>query len=335
MVRIKDIAEKCGVSTASVSYVIHGRTDKVSAALREKIEKEIASSGYVSNQSAMSLVSRSSGLIGVAVANGQDKKNILSDPYFGAFFAYLESEFRKNDKYILIILNQRSDKILKDTMRWNLDGLILYNHRKDVMLDISSQFLKPVVTIDASFVYEYNKLVQIFVDDYNGGYITGKFFASLGHRNVAMIDDTDFEADRHRWRGFKKAIRDAGVPIDDSSHFIIDFQKEEMIEGLNRLYPAMLEKTAIFCVSDFYALQVINFLQSKAVRVPEDISVSGYDNINYSTICTPKITTVSQDIEKKARYAVESMLRMIEGKDVEHNIKMPVELVIRESTRAL
>ena len=85
MVRIKDIAEKCGVSTAAVSYVIHGRTNKVSPAVREKIEKEIAESGYVSNQSAMSLVSRSSGLIGVAVANGQDKKNILSDPYFGAF----------------------------------------------------------------------------------------------------------------------------------------------------------------------------------------------------------------------------------------------------------
>ena len=136
--------------------------------------------------------------------------------YFGAFFAYLESEFRKNDKYILIILNQKSDEILKDAMRWNLDGLILCNHHKDVMVDISSQYLKPVVTIDASFVYEYNKLVQIFVDDYNGGYITGKFLASAGHRNVAMIDDTDYEADRHRWRGFRKAFEDAGMKPSDN-----------------------------------------------------------------------------------------------------------------------
>ncbi|SDB25320.1 LacI family transcriptional regulator [Pseudobutyrivibrio sp. YE44] len=335
MVRIKDIAEKCGVSTASVSYVLHGKTEKVSPAVREKIEKEIAESGYISNQSALSLVSRSSGLIGVAVMNGQEKKNILSDPYFGIFFSYLEKEFRKNDKYILIILNQSADQILKDAMRWNLDGLILCNHKKDVMLQVSSQYVKPIVTIDASFAYEYNKLVQIFIDDFNGGYITGKYFISAGHTKVAMLDDTDCEEDRHRWRGFKKAFEDAGVPIDESSHFIIDIEKEEMLDGMNRLYSQMMEKTAIFCISDFYALQLINFLQSKGVKVPEDISISGYDNINYSTICTPKITTVSQNVEKKAKLAVESMLKMIAGKEVGHSIKMPVELVIRESTRGL
>ena len=224
---------------------------------------------------------------------------------------------------------------MKDAMRWNLDGLILCNHHKDVMIDVSSQYVKPIVTIDASFAYEYNKLVQIFIDDFNGGYITGKYFASAGHRNVAMIDDTDYEPDRHRWHGFKKAFEDAGIPIDESSHFVIDIQNEEMIEGLNRLYPQMLEKTAIFCVSDFYALQLINYLQSKGVRVPEDISVSGYDDINYSTICTPKITTVSQNVEKKAKLAVDSMLKMIAGKEVKHNVKMPVELVIRDSTRTL
>ncbi len=335
MVRIKDIAEKCGVSTATVSYVIHGKTEKVSPAVREKIEKEIAESGYVSNQSALSLVSRNSGLIGVAVMNGQEKKNILADPYFGTFFAYLEKELRKNDKYILIILNQSAEDILKDAMCWNLDGLILCNHQKGVMLEVSSQFVKPIVTIDASFTYQYNKLVQIFVDDFNGGYITGKYFASAGHTNVAMLDDTDYEADRHRWRGFKKAFEDAGIMLDESSHFIIDIEKEEMIDGMNRLYPSMLEKTAIFCISDFYALQLINFLQSKGLKVPEDISVSGYDDINYSTICTPKITTVSQNVEKKAKIAAESMLNMINNKDVEHNIKMPVELVIRESTDSL
>ena len=81
MVRIKDIADACGVSTATVSYVIHGKKEKVSEKVRKRIEKEIEKSGYVTNQSAINLVSRSSGLIGVAVMDESGRKEIMEDPY--------------------------------------------------------------------------------------------------------------------------------------------------------------------------------------------------------------------------------------------------------------
>ena len=333
MIRIKDIAEMCGVSTATVSYVIHGKQGKVSKEVREKIEAVIAESGYISNQSALSLVSKSSGLIGVAVLNLGESKNIMADPYFGVLFSYLEKEFRKNDKYILMLLDQSVDVILKDARRWNLDGLILCNQLKDMMIEVSSQFSKPVVTIDASFEYEYDKLVQIFIDDFNGGYIMGQYFLSLGHKNAAMIDDSDLEINRYRWRGFRQAYMESGIVLTEDCHYIIDINKEKIRDGLNRILPEIKKHSAVFCVSDNYALQLINHLYQNGMRVPDDISVAGYDDIPYSSYSNPELTTIRQNVEEKAVTAVNSMMRMLSGKTVKHNVKLPVELVVRKSCR--
>ncbi|XME03067.1 LacI family DNA-binding transcriptional regulator [Lachnospiraceae bacterium C1.1] len=335
MVRIKDIAEKCGVSTATVSYVLHGRNDKVSKEVRKRIEAEIKESGYISNQSALSLVSRNSGLIGIAVMNHSDNKNIMADPYFGILFSYLERYFRKNDKYILVLLDQSPEVIVRDARRWNLDGLILCNHLKEMMIEISSQFLKPIVTIDASFVYEYDKLVQVFIDDFNGGYLMGQYFLEIGHKKVAMLDDSDLEVNRHRWRGFRQAYMERGIVLGEEAHFIIDIDKEKFKDGLKRIYPDIKNYTAVFCVSDNYALQLINYLTKKGIKVPDDISVSGYDDISFSGISIPELTTIRQNVEEKAAAAVKSMMQMIEGKKVKHNIKLPVELIVRNSCRPL
>ena len=139
--------------------------------------------------------------------------------------------------------------------------------------------MKPIVMIDAAFIHEYDKLVQIFIDDFDGGYQIGKYFISIGHKNVAMIDDNDEEATRHRWRGFKQAYLDSGLKIDEDSHIIINVNEERLADGFNRTYFEFKDKTAIFCVSDFVALKLIKFLKKKGKNVPDDISVAGYDDI--------------------------------------------------------
>ncbi len=335
MVRIKDIANTCGVSTATVSYVLHGKYEKVSKEVRERIEAEIEKSGYISNQSAINLVSRSSGLIGVAVKDGSDEKNIIGDPYFSVLFSYLESEFRKRDKYILIILEQNTDIIIRDALRWNLDGLILSNFNKEALISVSQEFVKPIVTIDATFVHEYDKLVQVFIDDFDGGYQIGKYFVSLGHKDVAVLDDNNEEESRHRWRGFKQAYKEAGIELSEDSHYIVNIDRAKLQQGLESLLPELKKKTAVFCISDFYAIRLIKFLTEHGLKVPEDISVAGYDDILYSKLTTPELTTIRQDMELKAKKAVESMMKMIENKQVEHNIKLPVELVVRDSCRSI
>ena len=333
MVRIKDIANTCGVSTATVSYVIHGKFDKVSPPVRERIQKEIESSGYITNQMAVNLVSQSSGLVGIAVMNDCPEKNIMGDPYFSLLFSYLQKEFKKKEKYILIIPDQSPERIVKDALRWNLDGLILCNYTKEKMVTISQEYMKPIVMIDAAFVHEYDKLVQIFIDDYDGGYQIGKYFISIGHKNVAMIDDTDEEDPRPRWRGFRQAYLDRGLKLDESSHIIININKEPLLEGFERFYPEYKDKSAIFCISDFVAIKLIKYLHRQGKSVPNDISIAGYDDILYSSLIESGLTTIRQNVELKARKAVESMMLMIDKKPVEHYIKLPVELVVRESCK--
>ena len=333
MVRIKDIADACGVSTATVSYVIHGKKEKVSEKVRKRIEKEIEKSGYVTNQSAINLVSRSSGLIGVAVMDESGRKEIMEDPYFSVLFSNLEREFKKRDKYILIILDQSPEVIIRDARRWNLDGLVMCNFSKEKMTAVSQEFMKPIVMIDAGFVYEYDGLVQIFIDDFDGGYQVGKYLYNMGHRDVAMLDNSDEEETRHRWRGFQKAYSDNGIKLDEDSHFIVPMKESMIEEALKKLYSRFAGKSAVFCVSDFYALRLIKLFNEKGIRVPDDISVAGYDDIIYSKLITPELTTVHQDLEQKAYEAVKSMMAMLNKKTVKHCIKLPVKLVERESTQ--
>ncbi|MBP5325766.1 MAG: substrate-binding domain-containing protein, partial [Pseudobutyrivibrio sp.] len=99
--------------------------------------------------------------------------------------------------------------------------------------------------------------------------------------------------------------------------------------------PKLMEKTAVFCNSDFYALRLIKYLNEHGKKVPEDISVAGYDDIFFSKISSPELTTIRQDVQMKAEMAVDSMMRMIKNKPVEHNIKLPVELIVRQSCKVL
>jgi LacI family transcriptional regulator len=301
--------------------------------VRERIQKEIESSGYITNQMAVNLVSQSSRLVGIAVMNDCPEKNIMGDPYFSLLFSYLQKEVKKKEKYILIIPDQSPERIVKDALRWNLDGLILCNYTKEKMVTISQEYMKPIVMIDAAFVHEYDKLVQIFIDDYDGGYQIGKYFISIGHKNVAMIDDNDEEDTRHRWRGFRQAYLDRGIKLDESSHIIININKEPLLEGFERFYPEYKDKSTIFCISDFVAIKLIKYLHRQGKSVPNDISIAGYDDILYSSLIESGLTTIRQNVELKARKAVESMMLMIDKKPVEHYIKLPVELVVRESCK--
>ena len=148
-----------------------------------------------------------------------------------------------------------------------------------------------------------------------------------------MLDDSDLEVNRHRWRGFRQAYMERGIVLDEDSHYIVDINKEKFQDGLDRVYPEIKKHTALFCVSDYYALQLINYFTKEGIRVPDDISVSGYDDISFSRFSIPELTTIRQNVEEKAIIAVKSMMRMIKGRKVEHNVKLPVELVVRKSCR--
>ena len=334
MIRIKDIAKICGVSTATVSYVIHGKVNKVSPSVREKIEKAIKENGYVPNQSAISLARTKSDMVGIVVTDMIGGKYVMEDPYFSRLFTFLEREIRLMGKYMLLILGHTADEVLAQGARWNLDGLILCNLHPDLMFDITAGYDKPVVTIDSLFEYDCDSIVQIRTNDYEGGYLMGAHFAKMGHKKVAMIADNDVAGDHFRWKGFQKGLADNGVHISDKEHIIITSTNGVPSE-FERIYPLMKDMTALFCASDYYALVCSQHLRNHGIRIPEDISVAGFDDILYSTLFQPELTTIHQDVEEKAKTAVHSLLKMIDKEKVEHQVLTNVKLVERDSVICL
>lgn len=333
MIRIKDIAKICGVSTATVSNVIHGKFNKVSPEMREKIERAIKENGYVPSQSALALVRTKSDMIGIVVEDMMGSKYVMEDPYFSRLFTFLEREIRKRGKFMLLILGHTQDEILTQAARWNLDGMILCNVSSEVMFEITSQYDKPVVTIDALFEYDSDTIVQVRTNDYEGGYLLGEYFAKMNHKKVAMIADNDVAGDHFRWKGFQKGLEDNGVHITDKNHIIIQVKEKMENSEFERIYPLIKDMTALFCASDYYAIVCIQHLRNHGKKIPQDMSVAGFDDILYSTLFEPELTTVHQDIEEKARVAVGSLLNMIEKKPVKHQVLTTVKLVERDSVR--
>ena len=334
MIRIRDIAEICGVSTATVSNVIHKKYNKVSPALREKIEYELSKNGYVPNQSALMLAQTRTDIIGVVAGDRKKDAFNLEDPYFSKMFRYLEQNISSCGKYMMMLIDKPYEEVLRQAARWNFDGMILLNLGQKQLHGITGSYTKPIVTIDSPFEYDCSTISQLRTDDYGGGYRMGEYFAELGHTDVAMLADNDVSVDHFRWQGFVDGLREHHVVIDEKAHIIIDktdHSESDESEEYERHFEKLRAKSAVFCASDYYARSLTHFMIDKGLRVPEDISIAGFDDLLFAKLCCPKLTTIHQDIKLKAKIAVDHLNRLIDGEKVEGRVVVPVRLMERNS----
>ena len=195
-----------------------------------------------------------------------------------------------------------------------------------------------MVSID-SYLNRSARFINIATDDFGGAYEMGKYLIRRGHTRIAMLADNDATVDHHRWMGLQQAMKEAGLAITEKDHFL--FSSSESVRELQfaQFLPEWKNYTALFVASDYYALEVSSFLQSRGIRVPEDISITGFDDLIYASLARPKLTTMSQNIGKKAKMAVEALLSLCEKKGEEKDTEnlweekwqLPVKLVERES----
>lgn len=337
MVRIKDVAEAVGVSTATVSNVINGKDQRVSREVRERIQQALDEMGYVRNRSAMMLAQTNSNMIGVVIPDRPGMKITMEDPYYSAFVGNLEAEIRAHDCYMYLIAQQSEEEIIKQAIAWNLEGLIVCGLAEARLKSLCGKYRRGVVSID-SYLNRKSNFVNIATDDFGGGYKMGKYLISQGHTRIAMLADNDFAVDHYRWMGLQRAMEEAGLEIEEKDHFIFSSSESVRELELQQWLPILKQYTALFVASDLYALEVSAFLQSRGVRIPEDISVTGFDDLIYARLARPKLTTMSQNIGKKAQMAVEALLAL-RDKEVEQVAReqhvLPVKLVERESVRKI
>ena len=326
-ITISDIAEELGLSTATVSNVIHGKTKKVSQETIQRVQELLEKRQYIPSMAGILLAQNDSGIIGVVVhQHDKYESNVLEDAFISSCINYLSVEIEKVGKFMMVKTATQMEEIKKFASMWNMEGLIMIGFCEEDYIRLRKSMRIPFVAYD---VYQKNpeRLAIIKINNFSGGFQMGQHFKSLGHRQVLCIADNDIYTDRERYEGFRE-----GFGGDGADFLLIPMLKEERMEFYMKNLEKIREYTAIFAVSDYYAIDFMGFLMSQGIRIPQDISVAGFDDTPLCTQVFPTLTTVRQDGALRAKTAMNKLLELKADPETGTMIVLPVALIEREST---
>lgn len=334
-VRIIDIAEELGVSTATVSNVINGKTKKISDKTVEKVQKKLEEKNYIPNMAAVLLAQNSSKIICVIISDHDKYEgNVIQDPFVSSLLDKLEMEIEKNNYFMMVKKTSNINEVVKYASMWNMAGLVLIGFCDQDYDKLRKCIHIPFVVMDGFFEPQ-EKCANIGIDDFMGGYIMGKYFISQGHSRVMYVSDNDMCMDHNRYIGLKEAFKDSKIDLDNVKLEIIPMKRNERFLYYKTIKKKIRDVTAIFCASDAYAIEIMNYLTDNGYSIPDDVSIAGFDDIPASTIVRPALTTIKQDIGIRAEYAVRLLNELVRGCVEENNVILPVELVERDSVKLL
>lgn len=331
-VRIVDVADALGLSTATVSKVIHGKTEKISDETIKRVQQELERSGYIPNMAGILLARNNSRIIGVVVNDHEKYEGrVLEDGFVMSSLNALSREVNEKGYFLMIKTTADISEISVFASMWNMDGLILMGFCEADYEKLRNQMRISFVVYDGYFE-KYSKVVNLVINHYDGGYQAGKYFKELGHKKALCIADNFICMDKERIEGFRKAFE----PGETLRWQIPKTQRERKCFYQDN-FQELLENnvTAVFAVSDFYALEFMRFLQGKGMQIPKDIQIIGFDDNTASRESNPLLTTIHQDASLRAKTAIHCLEAMRDGLNCETEIVLPVELVKRESTGVL
>lgn len=339
MATIKEISKKAGVSPSTVANVIYGRTNKVSEATRQKVQAIIEAEKYAPNMGAMILLRNNSMIIGVIMFT-EPRKNetVLEDPFTAAILGAMERQIRAMGYYMMLNVTSDEDEVVRLSKAWKMDGLILVWVPGKICSIISESIDTPIVYIDCYFCDNNHEYHHIGLEDRRGGYEITKYLLSMGHRNILFLPCNPVfpGGDSERFGGCRQAFEEQGLTLGEASYVVLPYERELR----QKIYRDVTGKdsgyTALVFSADYYAAEAMTYLQDCGLKVPEDISITGFDDNIFSRVVRPHLTTVHQDSSEKGRLAVEMLMRLISGQEVTTpRIALPIRLEIRESVRKI
>lgn len=333
MIRIKDIAKRAGVSPTTVSNVIHGNTKKVSPATIKKIQEMLKEMSYVPSMGARMLAENRSRIIGVLLGGNADKRRSgKGEAFSNMIVSSLEYEIYRKNYYMMLHISSTAEENLQLAASWNVEGLITIGLSVQENLKLQSKCKVPMVSIDN--YYENGTVANIGLNDWKGGFEMGKFLVEQKFVNMLFLADNNIGVDHYRWLGFCEALKEAGISVTEKDRLLIPEEHGPRIAFYEQHQKMILSHEVLFFASDYYAAEAMNYFQDKGVCIPEEISVSGFDDSEYALLCRPLLTTVRQDVRQKGIAAVEKLFAFINGeKDVSMEEKLPIELVVRDSVK--
>lgn len=330
MIRIKDIADELGVSTATVSNVIHGKTKKISDETVRRVQALLEEKQYIPNMAAVLLAQNSSKIICFVISAHQKYENkLLQDPFICALLNELSYEIERNDYFMMIKQAKEINEVIQYASMWNMAGLVISGFCKQDYDNLRQNIRIPFVVMDG-FFEPHSQCANIGIDNEGGGYQVGRYLLHMGHQKVLFVADNDEDMDHERYMGLMRAFDEAEI-IEKPLLQVVSIIYQERILDYEKILAQIGSITAIFCASDAYAIEVMDYLLDRGVQIPEQVSIVGFDDIPAAVLVRPKLTTVKQDIKERAKKAL-AFLKEPKEFD-EKNITLNTEIVIRESVK--
>ncbi|MBV9501706.1 MAG: LacI family DNA-binding transcriptional regulator [Acidobacteriaceae bacterium] len=327
-VSIKDIARLAGVSHSTVSRALRG-SPLIPADTALRIQRIASETGYTASAIARSLVTRKTHVIGIVVTT-------IADPFNGEVVAGIE-ETANQHGYSVILANSQAESERELTVarlfqEQRVDGIIVASSR------VGALYQPLLVEIDIPLVLLNNQhpskfIHSVSIDNYVGALEATRHLLALGHRRIAYVGDNfGLDSDIERFRGFRKAMSSAGLSFSPESIVRGDGKPERAAKESRALFALKSRPTAIFCYNDMSALGVMKEAARHGLRVPEHLSVAGFDDLFFAELLSPALTTVRQPKRELGRRAMQLLLDVLAGNPIKPTIRVKGELIVRDST---
>jgi DNA-binding LacI/PurR family transcriptional regulator len=328
-ITIREIAQWSGVSIATVSRVINN-VPGVSDALRERVQKVIDEHEYEPSQLARNLSVNASNSMALFVYD-------IMNPFFSKLIQEL-NRIAFDHNYSLIICDssnepEREMRYLAFAKSIKAAGILLTEGADNGLFESDASML-PTVLIDRAAI-SGKQWPMITSDNYGGAYHACEYLISLDHDRIAFIGGPECvrSADERR-RGYLAAMEDHGLPVGDGDLTEGDFKAESGLHAIERLLSLPEPPTAVLCANDLMAWGATMRVLSMGLKVPEDLSVIGFDGVDTCSLLH-NLTTMRQRIDLIAQEAMKQMLRLISSQETLDEIRIPTELVIGDTCRRL
>ncbi|MFA6599297.1 MAG: LacI family DNA-binding transcriptional regulator [Ignavibacteriaceae bacterium] len=331
---IKDVAKKANVSIATVSFVIND-SKPISEDTKNRVLKAIKALNYHPSKSAINLVSGKTGNIGFILT---DDHFLRTEPFYTTIFLGTEFEARSEGYYILLT-SVKPDFTEKDTLprfilNKSVDGIIIAGKIPHTLIEKISAYHLPTVFID--YIPPTKSYPLILIDNIQGGLLATNHLITLGHRNIAFIGgDMKHPSLSDRLSGYKQALGNANIPI--KNNFIIaDAKYPDRKNGYNsakKLFSKNKNVSAVFAGNDAMAIGVLHYLNDNGYKVPQDVSLVGFDDVEADLMLRPPLTTIRVPKIEMGIEALKLIVNTLKNKkSLSKKVLVPVELIIREST---
>lgn len=335
---IKDVAQKAGVSIATVSLVIHNNK-RISNVTRNRVLKAIKELNYHPSRSAKELVTKTTGNIGFVLT---DDHFLKTEPFYTMIFLGTEFVTRGNEYYVLLATIKRDfgedDELPRFILERSVDGVIIAGKVPSTFLEKLSKYDIPLVFVD--YYPPSGDYCVVMIDNIAGGYTATKHLIDLGHKEIAFIGaDITHPSISGRLTGYKQALEESSITVKQEN-ILTDENYPGRQNGYNaakRLFEMNKEVTAIFACNDAMAIGIMQYCADNRINIPNDISLVGFDDVEADLLLNPPLTTIRVP---KVELGIEAMNVMVSLLSDKTNFRtkkilVPVELIVRGSTKQI